>query len=89
MMIENRSGAGGFIGTEDRAAPDGNTLLTTLLIITPDFVISPHLRKLNYDPLTRFVPICQLVSAVIAVNSTSPHHALADCLTRHAPSPAT
>src|SRR5450631_1370943 len=63
VLIENRPGAGSVIGTEavSRAAPDGRTLL----INTPDLLISPHLRKLNYDPLTSLEPICYLVSAPI------------------------
>src|SRR5207244_9411595 len=58
MLIENRPGGGTVIGTEaaSRAAPDGNTLLITSVV----FVINPHLRKLNYDPLTSFEPICNL-----------------------------
>jgi tripartite-type tricarboxylate transporter receptor subunit TctC len=81
MLIENRPGAGSAIGTEavSRAAPDGNTLL----INTADFLISPHLRKLSYDPLTSFEPICYLVDSplVFAVNSASPYGTLADLLT--------
>jgi tripartite-type tricarboxylate transporter receptor subunit TctC len=52
ILIENRSGAGGVIGAEavSRAAPDGNTLLMT----SPDMLIAPHLRKLNFDLLTSF-----------------------------------
>src|ERR1700694_2679585 len=47
-----------------------------------DFLVSPHLRKLNYDPLTSFEPICYLVgqATVIAVNSASPYRTLADLL---------
>ena len=78
MVIENRAGAGTIIGTEAvaRAAPDGNTLLIT----APYLVIAPHLRKLNFDPLTSFEPICHLVSSpgVIVVNSASPYRTLAD-----------
>jgi tripartite-type tricarboxylate transporter receptor subunit TctC len=80
MLIENRPGASAVIGTEavSRAMPDGNTLLT----ISSDFVITPHLRKLNYNPLTSFEPICYLVSLpnVIIVNSASPYRTLADLL---------
>jgi tripartite-type tricarboxylate transporter receptor subunit TctC len=49
MVIENRPGAGSAIATEAvaRAAPDGNTLL----IAGNSFVVNPHLRKVNYDPL--------------------------------------
>jgi tripartite-type tricarboxylate transporter receptor subunit TctC len=80
VVVENRAGAGSVIGTEAlaRAAPDGNTLL----INTPNLVIAPHLRKLNYDPLTSFAPICKLVNSptVIAVNIASPYRTLADLL---------
>jgi tripartite-type tricarboxylate transporter receptor subunit TctC len=80
IVVENRAGAGSVIGTEavSRAAPDGNTLL----INTPNLVIGAHLRKLNYDPLTSFEPICELVNSptVIAVNIASPYRTLADLL---------
>jgi tripartite-type tricarboxylate transporter receptor subunit TctC len=89
MVIENRSGAGAVIGTEavSRAVPDGSTLL----INAPDFVITPHLRKLNYDPLTSFEPICHLVSlqTVIVVNSASPYRTLADLLNAARDKPGT
>jgi tripartite-type tricarboxylate transporter receptor subunit TctC len=53
-----------------------------LLITTPEFVITPHLRKLNYDPLTSFEPICYLVRSpqAIVVNIASPYRTLADLL---------
>jgi tripartite-type tricarboxylate transporter receptor subunit TctC len=80
LVIENRPGAGTIIGTEAvaRAAPDG----ATLLITAPYLVIAPHLRKLNFDPLTGFEPICHLVSSpgVIVVNSSSPYRTLGDFL---------
>ena len=80
VVIENRPGAGGIIGTEvvARASPDG----TTLLIAPSGFLTNPHLRKVNYDPLTSFEPICKLVSAplVFVVSSTSPFHALTDLI---------
>jgi tripartite-type tricarboxylate transporter receptor subunit TctC len=80
MVVEDRPGAASVIGTEaaSRAAPNGNTLL----IVASAFVVAPHLRKLNYDPLTSFEPICSLVSspAVFVVNNTSPYHSLADLL---------
>ncbi len=72
IVIENRPGGGTAIASEavSRAVPDGNTLL----MISPEFVITPHLRKPNYDPLTSFEPICQLVNSptVIVVNGDSP-----------------
>jgi tripartite-type tricarboxylate transporter receptor subunit TctC len=76
-VIENRPGAGTAIATEavSRAAPDGNTVLLN----ANAFIINAHLRKLTYDPLTSFEPICQLVSSpqVIVVNAMSPYRSLA------------
>src|SRR5262245_61564635 len=80
LLTDNRPGASAVIGTEavSRAAPDGSTLLIT----STAFLIAPHLRKLNYDPLTSFEPICQLVSApiIVVVNNESPYRTLADWL---------
>jgi tripartite-type tricarboxylate transporter receptor subunit TctC len=80
MIIEDRPGASGDIGTEtaSRAAPDGKTLV----IFGNPQVISPHLRKLGYDPLTSFEPICQLTTTptVIAVNSGSAYRTFADLI---------
>src|SRR5712671_5492593 len=61
VIIENRPGGGASIAYEAvaRAAPDGNTLL----INANSFVINPHLRKVNYDPVISFEPICNLVSS--------------------------
>jgi tripartite-type tricarboxylate transporter receptor subunit TctC len=80
MVVENRPGVGSVIGTEaaSHAAPDGNTLLLN----TPNFVISPHLRKVNYDPLTGFESICLLAHApqLIVVNTASSYRTLADLM---------
>jgi tripartite-type tricarboxylate transporter receptor subunit TctC len=80
LVIENRPGAGSVIGTEAvaRAAPDGSTLL----INAPYLLIGPQVKKVGYDPLTSFEPICYLVSSpgVIVVNSTSPYRKLGDLL---------
>jgi hypothetical protein len=58
FIIQTRPGAGTIIATEavSRAAPDGNTVL----IVGNSFVVQPHPRKLTYDPLTSFEPICYL-----------------------------
>ena len=76
IVVESRPGAGSEIGTEyvSRAAADGNTLL----IISPSFVVLPHVRKLNYDPLTDFVPVCELATfpPLIVVNGDSPYRTL-------------
>jgi hypothetical protein len=62
VIVENRSGAAGTIGTASvaRAAPDGYTLL--LADIT--FLVGPNLfANLKYDPLRDFVPIVFLSRA--------------------------
>src|SRR5262249_15745001 len=50
IVVENQPGAGTVLATEaaSRAAPDGNTLL----IISPPFVINPHLPNPNSKPPT-------------------------------------
>ena len=60
VVVENRPGGGASIAYEAvaRAAPDGNTLV----INGNSIVINPHLRKVNYDPLTSFEPICYLLA---------------------------
>jgi tripartite-type tricarboxylate transporter receptor subunit TctC len=73
-------GAASMIATEavSRAVPDGNTVMLT----DSSFVVSPHLRKVTYDPLTAFEPICDLASVpmLIAVNSESRYRTLAELL---------
>jgi tripartite-type tricarboxylate transporter receptor subunit TctC len=78
MVIENRPGAGTVIASEAvaRAAPDGSTVL----IVANSFVINPNLKKVNYDPLTSFEPVCHLTRSpnVVVVHSASPFRTLAD-----------
>jgi len=80
VVVEDRPGAGTVIGTEAaaRAAPDGNTVL----IVAPSFVINPSLRKVNYDPVADFEPVCHLAATpmVIVVNGASPYRSLADLI---------
>jgi tripartite-type tricarboxylate transporter receptor subunit TctC len=80
VVVEDRPGAGTVIGTEAvaRAAPDGNTVL----MVAPSFIINPSMRKVNYDPLGEFEPVCHLAATpmVIVVNAASPYRSLADLL---------
>jgi tripartite-type tricarboxylate transporter receptor subunit TctC len=58
LVIDNRGGAGGTIGTEIaiRAQPDGYTLL----IISVAYAYNPSIYKLPYDPLKAVVPVAML-----------------------------
>jgi tripartite-type tricarboxylate transporter receptor subunit TctC len=80
IVAEPHPGAGTAIGTElvATATPDG----TTLGVISNSFVLLPQTRKVNYDPLTDFAPICDLVDfpPLIVVNSESPYHTLGDLI---------
>jgi tripartite-type tricarboxylate transporter receptor subunit TctC len=80
IIIEARPGAGGIIAAEyvARATPDGTVLLSN----NNGTIINPLLRKVNYDALTSFEPVCYLVSSpqIVAVNSASPYHTLAELL---------
>lgn len=63
IIVDNRGGAGGIIGTEAaaKAAPDGYTLL---LSGTAALSINPSLHaKLPYDPVKDFAPISLLATA--------------------------
>lgn len=55
VLVDNRTGASGNIGTEQvaRAAPDGYTLG----VVTNAFAMNPSLGKVGYDPLKDFAPI--------------------------------
>jgi tripartite-type tricarboxylate transporter receptor subunit TctC len=62
VVVDNRGGAGGVLGTEvaANAPPDGYTLL----VISLAHAVNPGLYKLKYDPIKSFVPIAMLGSGV-------------------------
>jgi tripartite-type tricarboxylate transporter receptor subunit TctC len=73
IVVDNRGGAGGVLGTEvaAKAAPDGYTLL----LVPTSHVINPSIyAKLPYDTVTDFAPITIVSSASIlmAVNPRVP-----------------
>lgn len=61
VIIDNKSGAGGIIGTTEaaRAAPDGYTIVFGNL--GPNAVNASLYKKLAYDPVRDFVPISKVV----------------------------
>ncbi|HEV3007600.1 MAG TPA: tripartite tricarboxylate transporter substrate binding protein [Burkholderiales bacterium] len=78
IVIENRGGAGGALGTEQaaQAAPDGYTFLFTLSSHT----INPLLYKLNFDVERDFAPVTLIVSVpqLIATQPDSPIKTMQD-----------
>lgn len=81
VIIENRSGASGIIGTEvvARSKPDGYTLL----IHTIPFVTNAHLySRVPYDALTDFIPISLMSSSpsAMVVNSSVPARTVSELL---------
>jgi len=62
LLVDNRSGAGGALGTEfaARAAPDGYTLLVSS---TSPMAINPHINKVSYDSLASFSAVGMIASS--------------------------
>jgi|SRR5581483_6942677 len=78
VIVDNRGGAGGTIGTAvaAKAAPDGYTLL----LVPTSHVINPSIYpKLPYDTAKDFAPITMVASAAIlmAVNRQVPVDSMA------------
>jgi tripartite-type tricarboxylate transporter receptor subunit TctC len=66
VIVENKAGASGNIGTQAaaRAAPDGHGLLVTV----NTFVMNASLfRSVPYDPQTSFVPIAEVATGALAL----------------------
>jgi tripartite-type tricarboxylate transporter receptor subunit TctC len=62
VIVDNRAGASGVIGTEfaARSAPDGHTLFMGTL---GNLAVNPHLiAKMPVDPLRDFAPVTQVVA---------------------------
>jgi tripartite-type tricarboxylate transporter receptor subunit TctC len=71
VVVDNRAGAGGTLGSGlvARAAPDGYTIL---LGSVPTRAIAPGLYpKLSYDALMDFAPITQVTSSPLLVTSSA------------------
>ena len=78
VVVENRPGAGGNIGTGlvAKAAPDGYTLLFT---INGPLVTAPSLyRHLSYDPMKQLAPVTLVATSpnVLVVDARLPAHTL-------------
>ncbi|HVQ61087.1 MAG TPA: tripartite tricarboxylate transporter substrate binding protein [Burkholderiales bacterium] len=81
VVIENRSGASGTIGTEAvaRARPDGYTvLLNTIPFVTNSYLY----KEVPYDPFTDFLPVSWLCSSpgTLVVNPSVPARSVRELL---------
>ncbi|MDB5884093.1 MAG: hypothetical protein JWR74_264 [Polaromonas sp.] len=82
VIVDNKAGAGGTIGTAEaaKAAADGYTLLLTT---SSTHAISPHLMpRLPYDAVKDFTPIAHLVDAasVVLVTQSLPVKTVAELI---------
>ena len=83
VVVENRPGAGGNIGTQTaaRATPDGYTLLMT---ISSTQAINPSLyRSIPFDPIKDFEPISPVATVpnVLVVNPAFPAKSMSELIT--------
>lgn len=77
VIVDNRSGASGVIGTEivAKAPPDGYTLLiNTIPLVTNQFLMP----RVQYDPLRDFEPISMVTSSpsLVTVHPSVPVHSI-------------
>ena len=82
VIVENKAGAGGLVGSEQvaKAAPDGYTLL---LGTVSSHAIAPSVyRKMPYDPVADFAPVSlvALTPYIITVNPEVPARTLAELI---------
>ena len=80
VIVDNRGGAGGVIGTEiaSHAPPDGYTIL----VISLAHAVNPWLYKLPYDPIKGFAPIGIMGTGpnVVVVHPDLPVHSIKELI---------
>jgi tripartite-type tricarboxylate transporter receptor subunit TctC len=67
IIVDNRAGGGGVVGTEmtAKATPDGHTLM---LAHTGTMAINPNLyRNVSYDPVRDFTPVVLVASSALVL----------------------
>lgn len=74
VIVENRAGAGGRIGTESVAKSPGDGY--TLLLAPASYAVDPALRKLNYDPKKDLLPVSLVMTGpnILVVPANAPYN---------------
>jgi tripartite-type tricarboxylate transporter receptor subunit TctC len=81
VVIDNRGGAGGIVGTDlvAKSAPDGYTLL---MCTTANAINASLIPKLPYDMQKDFAPVAILViiTSVVVINPALPIHSIKELI---------
>jgi tripartite-type tricarboxylate transporter receptor subunit TctC len=71
IVVENRAGAAGVVGSEAvaRAEPDGHTLLA---VVSTHVMNRHHVAQLPFDPVRDFAPVAMLTrNSMVLVSGTA------------------
>jgi len=81
VLVDNRPGAGGVIGTDivAKAAPDGYTVL---IAVPAEIAILPHLQKMPYDVARDLAPVslAAVTPLVLVVHPSLPVRSVKDLI---------
>jgi tripartite-type tricarboxylate transporter receptor subunit TctC len=81
VIVENKGGAGGMVGTQAGLAtpPDGYTLT----LISSSYTVNPSLYRLKFDPVNDITPIVQVSRGplLVVVNPAVPAKSISELVT--------